>query len=354
MKKYYLYVVLMLISATSFGQSNNTDDSKVSKSAPALDIFIALGQSNMAGRAPITDAVSEVLPNVKLLADNDQWVDAQNPFNLYSNIRKKASMQRVGPSYSFAKTMEKHTGKPIGMVVNARGGTSIAKFSEGGIYHDTLFSRLKGLPNLGVIKGIIWHQGESDSGRPGSYMDKLKTLVDSLRAELGNAYFVAGQMGPWTLDGASSPKYESINAVIATIERNIPNATYVGNTNLKHIGDGAHFDLVSQILLGQRYAQKMLSSEYGIEVSIVKVMVDEPINMLMGSEEVEVSDLYSYTIKKNEQTTLTFKAAEGQLIKNLSVNGVESIDAAGQKEYTVYLTPMEDETDVRVSLEVKP
>lgn len=351
MTKYYLYVFLMIISLTSFGQSNNTDESKVSKPAPALDIFIALGQSNMAGRAPITDAVSEVLPNVKLLANNDQWVDAQNPFNLYSNIRKNASMQRVGPSYSFSKTMEKHTGKPIGMVVNARGGTAISKFIEGGEYHDGLFSRLKGLHKFGTIKGVIWHQGESDSGRSGSYMDKLTRLVDSLRAELGNTRFVAGQMGPWTLDGASSPKYESINAVIATIENNISNATYVSNADLNHIGDGAHFDLVSQILLGQRYAQKMLSSEYGIEVSIVKVMVDVGINIVIDSEEVVVSDFYSYTIKKNEQTTLTFKAADGQLIKKLSVNGVDSVDAVGLKEYTIHLTPLDDETTLEVSLE---
>jgi hypothetical protein len=316
----------------------------------ALDIFIVLGQSNMAGRGPITDAVSEVLPNVKLLADNDQWIAAQNPFNLYSNIRKKASMQRVGPAYSFAKTMEKHTGRPIGMVVNARGGTAISKFSLGGVYHDDLIARLKGLNDFGAIKGIIWHQGESDSGRSSSYMDKLTKLVDILRTELGDARFVAGQMGAWTLEGETSPKYKSINAVISTIESNISNATYVGNADLNHVGDGAHFDLVSQLLLGQRYAQKMLSSEYGIDVSIVKVRVDGSINVLTDSEEVVVNDFYSYTIKKNEATTLTIKAVDGQLIKKIAVNGVYVVGAAGQKEYTVHLTPSDDEITLQVSL----
>ncbi|MCF8380392.1 MAG: T9SS type A sorting domain-containing protein [Bacteroidales bacterium] len=318
---------------------------------PAMDIFIALGQSNMAGRAPITDEVSAVIPNVKLLDDYSNWIEAKNPFNLYSNIRKDASIQQVGPSYSFAKAMEKHLTKPIGMVVNARGGTTISGFNVGGEYHDDIMERIIGLSDFGSVKGIIWHQGESDNSQSGSYMGKLSTLVDALRAELGDVPFIAGQMGGWTKDGESSPKYEAINAVIPTIADHIPNSAFVGNSELTSIGDDTHFNLESQILLGNRYAQNMLSSEYGIEVSIIKVIYSGDSDLMINNESVKTGIIHSFTEPKNEETAISFKVPNNVLISRLSVNGVDSVSAAGTKEFTIYLTPVEDEISLQVEVE---
>jgi len=318
---------------------------------PSMDIFVALGQSNMAGRAPITDEVSGVIPNVKLLDDYGNWIEAKNPFNLYSNIRKDASVQEVGPSYSFAKAMEKHLRKPVGMVVNAKGGTAISSFNVGGEYHDDIMERISGLSDFGSVKGIIWHQGESDNSQSGSYMAKLSTLVDALRAELGDVHFIAGQMGAWTKDGATSPKYEAINAVFLTIADHIPNSAYVGNSELTNIGDDTHFNLESQILLGHRYAQEMLNSEYGIELSVIKVIYNGDSELTINNEGVKTGIIHSFTELKNKETAITFKVPNNVLISRLSVNGVDSESAVGTKEFIIYLTPVDDEISLQVVVE---
>ncbi len=54
---------------------------------PNLDLFFALGQSNMAGRAPITKEVSGPIDGISLFNDLNNWEMAANPMNAYSNIR---------------------------------------------------------------------------------------------------------------------------------------------------------------------------------------------------------------------------------------------------------------------------
>lgn len=340
-----------VIHVTSGDESQTQTYRVIFTKIPLMDIFVALGQSNMAGRAPITDAVSGVIPNVKLLDDNYHWIEAKNPFNLYSNIRKDASVQKVGPSYSFSMAMEKHLNKPVGMVVNAKGGTAISSFTVGGEYHDDIMERISGLSDFGSVKGVIWHQGESDNSRSDSYMDKLSILVEALRAELGDVHFIAGQMGGWKKDGETSPKYASINAVISTIPDHISNSAYIGNSELTDIGDDTHFNLPSQILLGHRYAQKMLHSEYGIDVSIIKVSYSSESDLMINNESVEAEYLHSFTELKNENTAVTLKVPDSLLISKLTVNGVDSVNAIGTNEFNIQLTPVEDEIFLEVVIE---
>ncbi|MEX0882963.1 MAG: sialate O-acetylesterase, partial [Cyclobacteriaceae bacterium] len=61
-----------------------------------LDIYLAIGQSNMAGRAPVPKDLSGPLDGVYLFTGED-WEPARNPFNIHSSIRKDSSMQRLSP-----------------------------------------------------------------------------------------------------------------------------------------------------------------------------------------------------------------------------------------------------------------
>ncbi len=318
---------------------------KTSEELPEMDIFLAFGQSNMAGRAPIEPSVTDILNNVKLLAIDSNWVDAANPMNIYSTIRGAASMQRVGPSYSFAKAMARHTGNTIGMVVNAKGGTAIQEFIPGGLYYEANIARIHQAQPFGTVKGIIWHQGESNNG-DNFYLYRLDTLVTTYREAIGDTvFFVAGELGGWNSEGGTSPKYRLFNERLPGMLELVEYADYVLNTGLTHTGDYTHFNLPSQILLGQRYAQKMLDVVYGIDISIIEIEFSGIGFFTIDQEEEMITqgNDFSYTFETGSNVLLTIEAGEGNLFTELVINGTEITEAAGQESYTHMFSATEDQ-----------
>lgn len=232
---------------------------------PELDIYLLIGQSNMAGRAEMEEDDLISLDHVYLF-NGSGWEKAKNPLNQYSTVRKNLEMQKLGPGYAFGKSLAERTGRPIGLVVNARGGTSIAQWQKGyqgeddfDLYEETL-SQLAMAKKNGRIKGIIWHQGESDQYNPSAYMDLLKQLVLDLRGEIGQPVpFIAGEIGKWRNIS------EGINAVIREIPKKIKKAYYISSDDLTPLkGDltDPHFDSISQRILGERYADKVFDKLY--------------------------------------------------------------------------------------------
>lgn len=221
-------------------------------------LFILLGQSNMSGRAPIEDVDTAALPMVKLLNADGHFETARNPLNRFSDIRKDIAMQKLGPGYSFAKTLSEELQDTIFLVVNARGGTALERFMKddaSGYYEKTL-SRIKQAlrerPDL-KPEAIIWHQGESNREDYQNYLPHLNKLVTDLRKELGvpNLPFIAGEIGRW------NPTYGQIVKKIALIPDSIPYAGLVSSEGLTNI-DEFHFDAASQREFGKRYARKYL------------------------------------------------------------------------------------------------
>ncbi|HKK62340.1 MAG TPA: sialate O-acetylesterase, partial [Bacteroidales bacterium] len=322
-----------IIEVVSYDGSTHNTYSILFNKVPTLDLFFALGQSNMAGRAPITEDVSNPIDDIRLFNDLNNWEMAANPMNAYSNIRKNISHQKVGPSYAFAKTLADYVQHDIGLVVNARGGTAIASFARGE-YHEPVFERLTEGAKFGELKGVIWHQGESDNSRAGSYMDDLKLLVGDLRSEFGNAYFVAGQMGGWNAQGEDTPKYANINETITKIGNNISNADYVSNKWLQHIGDYSHFNLESQIILGQRYAAKVLAQVYGVNITILKVDFQGDGFAVYGEDTIQQDQAWSYTAPAGSTQTLTIFPPEDKEIDSLILNGNLISGINGTSSYT--------------------
>ena len=72
-----------------------------------MDIYLVIGQSNMAGRAQIREEDQAPIGDAFLFTGEEEtpWAAAANPLNLYSTVRKKVEMQRLGPAYAFAKSM---------------------------------------------------------------------------------------------------------------------------------------------------------------------------------------------------------------------------------------------------------
>lgn len=212
-----------------------------------LHVYLLIGQSNMAGRAPFTEMESKPIKGVFLLNGEAQWEPASNPLNRYSTIRKGLGMQRMNPGYQFALEMSKQ-GQAIGLVVNARGGISIEQWAVDTKFYREAIRRAREAQKTGTLKGVLWHQGESNHGDPQSYAQKLAVLVERLRLDLGDAKlpFVAGQIvNP-------SP----INDEIAKLPGEVNHTAFASSEGLKTY-DRWHFDAPSTKELGKRYADAM-------------------------------------------------------------------------------------------------
>jgi hypothetical protein len=107
----------------------------------------------------------------------------------------------------------------------------------------------------GVIKGIIMHQGESDTGQV-VWLDKVNSVVTDLRNDLGigDVPFIAGEMVP----GACCTAHDAIVHQIPSV---VSNGHYVEADGLGAI-DAYHFDAEGYREIGRRYANKMLALVY--------------------------------------------------------------------------------------------
>jgi hypothetical protein len=235
-----------------FGFSGYADSPK--EKNRKMDIYLLIGQSNMAGRAPIEDVDKDTLENVFLFAGNDSviWEKAANPLNKFSSIRKEMSMQRLGPGYTFAKEMARESKRPIGLVVNAKGGTAIELWVPGTQFYNEAVERTKQALKYGKLKGILWHQGESNVSNYDAYMPRLLALITALRSDFNQPHlpFVACQLSD---DREARIKF---NKMIVTLLKETDHAGVVTAENTSTM-EKTHFDSASQRELGRRYAEIM-------------------------------------------------------------------------------------------------
>ena len=255
-----IYLLSFLLLQSLFAFAGNVKESVPS----SFDLYVCIGQSNMAGRATLTPEVMDTLQNVYLLNDKGNFEPAVNPLNRYSTVRKDLSMQRLGPAYGFAKEMVRQTKRPVGLVVNARGGSSINSWLKGrkdGYYEEAL-SRIRiAMKQGGVLKAILWHQGEADCSNPEAYKQKLISLVKDLREDLDmpDLPVVVGQISQWNWTKREAGTVP-FNQMIKKVSSFIPYSDWVSSKGLGWYKDekDPHFNTEAQLLLGKRYAKKIL------------------------------------------------------------------------------------------------
>ncbi len=223
-----------------------------------FDLYLLIGQSNMAGRGEITDEYkNEGNPRILMLDKNNNWVQAKHPLHF-----DKPSVAGVGPGLSFAMEMAKKTSHKIGLIPCAVGGTSIDSWKPGGYDkatdthpYDDAIKRLGIAMQWGTLKGVIWLQGESDSDteKAKNYLAKLEELIARIRTttNIATLPFVAGELGRY------KKQYQNINKLLAQLPRKVLHTSMASSKGLKHKGDGTHFDSVSAGKMGKRFAKQM-------------------------------------------------------------------------------------------------
>lgn len=248
-----LALSVLLLGCKALRQTNSQ---KVGPEKESLEIYALMGQSNMAGRGVIDSIANSYLSENVLMMDKEgKLIKATHPVHF-----DKPKIAAVGPGLKFGYELSLKTDNKVVIVPCAVGGTKIDLW-EPGRYdditdthpYDDAIVRLKRAMQLGVIKGVIWHQGEGNR-RDSLYMKKLTTLIGRIREVAGNPKlpFVAGELGYFLRD------VEVFNGNLQGLPNLVDNTEVVSAEGLDHIGDYVHFDTRSAELLGERYAEVML------------------------------------------------------------------------------------------------
>lgn len=224
-----------------------------------LHLYLLIGQSNMAGRGKTAALDREPHPRVLGMNKKGDWVPAIEPLHFDKPVAG------VGPGFAFGKALaEAAPLERIGLIPCAQGGSPIETWKPGASfkataskpYDDALRRARLAIEKGGVLKGILWHQGESDSNARDAprYAAALKELVHRLRKDLDapEVPFLAG--------GLSDPLREKneharvVDQALRDLEKEIPGYAYVSAEGLKLGPDGVHFTAEAARELGQRYS----------------------------------------------------------------------------------------------------
>lgn len=235
------------------------EDLRPPASREAFHLFVLAGQSNMAGRGTVEPQDQEPHPRVLMLNKAGEWVPAVDPLHF-----DKPSIVGVGPGHSFARAWaDSHPGVVVGLIPCAVGGSPIEAWRPGGFHASTkthpwddCMARVLPVLPAGTLRGILWHQGESDakSELAAVYADRLDEVVDRFRTTLNAPCvpFIAGQMGqfeerPW------DEHKKTVDMAHERLPHRKSNTAFVSSDGLAHKGDEVHFDSASYRELGTRY-----------------------------------------------------------------------------------------------------
>ena len=254
MHRHLLFLVCLLTVALSIHAQEAKPPSK-----DKFWLFLLVGQSNMAGRGTVEEQDRTPHPRVLMLNRENKWVPAVDPMH----FDKPAAGTGLGKT--FAQIIaEAHKDVTIGLIPCAVGGSPIDAWKPGVFYAatnshpwDDMAKRAAVALPAGTLKGILWHQGESDClpKFAEAYEAKLHDLVKRLRELLKtpDAPFLAGQMGKFA-DVPWKPETTVVDQAHQHLSQQVPHTAFVSAEGLKHKGDKVHFDSASLRELGRRYA----------------------------------------------------------------------------------------------------
>lgn len=252
---------------------------------PNFHIYLCFGQSNMEGHGEIEEEDYGVSRRFKVL----QAVDC-NDENM---TRKKGKWYKAEPPLCrcnthlspvdyFGRTMVE--GLPdsieIGVINVAVGGCDIRLFDKD-IYHkydstytghwfqyilhqygnnpyEHMVSLAKTAQKKGVIKGILLHQGETNTGdtKWPLYVKKIyNDLLLDLSLEEETTPLLAGEL----VNEDQNGRCAKMNKVINTLPDTMRNAHVISSAGCQDKDDNVHFHAAGYRELGKRYGLTMLS-----------------------------------------------------------------------------------------------
>ena len=266
----------MVLMSTWLAGANATVD-------PDFYIFLCFGQSNMEGAArPEAEDLKSPGPRFLLMPAVDdpqrgrkmgEWCEASAPL-----CRPNTGLT---PADWFGRTMIETLPEHIkvGVIHVAIGGIKIEGFMPDQIaeyvktapgwmkgmleaYGNNPYERLVTLAKKaqqdGVIKGVLMHQGESNTGDP-EWADKVQRVYDRLLGDLQlkpeEVPLLAGEV----VQADGEGQCIAMNKQIDLLPKTLHTAHVVSSTGCSNGPDKLHFDAAGYRELGRRYGEKMLT-----------------------------------------------------------------------------------------------
>lgn len=251
---------------------------------PNFYIFLCFGQSNMEGNAKIEPQdLTGVDPRFQMMAAVDdhrlnrkmgEWYTATPPL-----CRENTGLTPVD---YFGREMVARLPKnvKVGVIVVAVGGCHIETFMRDSVdnyvktrapqwmkgmlacYGNNPYNRLVTLARkaqqVGVIKGILLHQGESNTDDvrwPEKVAWVYNQLIADLHLKTEDVPLLAGEVV--RADGKG--RCVRMNNIIDRLPETIHTAHVISSEGCTNGPDNLHFDAAGYRELGRRYAYKMLS-----------------------------------------------------------------------------------------------
>jgi len=245
-------------------------------------IFLCIGQSNMEGNARIESQDTIVDKRFQVLAAVDCPELGRTKGNWYTAVPPLCRCRTgLTPADYFGRTMVANLPDKsrVGVINVSVAGCKIELFDKDNFqsyastapswmtniikeYGGNPYGRLVEMAKLaqkdGVIKGILLHQGESNTNDT-LWTKKVKVVYDNLMKDLNlnpkKVPLLAGEVVNADQGGVCA----SMNSIIATLPQTIPNSYVIPSNGCTDSRDNLHFNAEGYRKLGKRYAAKMLS-----------------------------------------------------------------------------------------------
>jgi len=276
-------VVLVVISCMQLFYACKTTAMSALSPDPNFHIYLCFGQSNMEGSAPIES--EDVVPDDRFLLlqamdcpnldrEQGEWYPAVPPLS-HCDVG-------LSPADAFGKHMlgALPSTVRIGVINIAVGGCDIRLFDKDQYqnytrtweqdwfmdkikaYNDNPYLRLITLARKaqqeGVIKGILLHQGETNTGDEQwpYYVEKIYSdLLTDLNLNASQVPLLAGE----TVHKEQGGVCARMNPIINRLPELIPTAYVISSQGCAALPDSLHFSSAGCRELGQRYAAQILT-----------------------------------------------------------------------------------------------
>lgn len=267
--KFLAAIMLIAFSPKAFSQDKN------------FYVFLCLGQSNMEGNAKFKPQDTLVEQRLQVL----QAVDCPNLNRVKGNWYPAVSpLTRCNtgltPADYFGRTLVANLPRKVrvGIINVSVGGCKIELFDKDNYssyvstapkwmigminqYDGNPYARLVELAKIaqqkGVIKGILLHQGESNTNDtlwPQKVNLVYTHLLNDLNLQAASVPLLAGEVVHAEQGGICA----SMNTIIGQLPKTIPTAHVVSSKGCTVAKDNLHFDAAGYRELGRRYAAQML------------------------------------------------------------------------------------------------